>query len=589
MVNASNIAAKRERALQRKKQYDALLANSPAMIARSKSKGRYLYSPTALPAGTTILLEQSPAFIIVSAHVDEFCAVCVEPISFASAVTSSSSPCSPSACPSKQKESAAQTITGPLKCDNCDCGYWCSTTCRSNDETHDRICGLIKKLDVIAESCDVDFNMLRLVVTVFLKEHSSAASTTGAGEDHNQDGQAGVINTPISCIKDLITHRKSYDEAWINAMTKAAEELICLEGIQGLDNVTVDEFIDLGCRINSNSHGMGDPSGSNRDCAIGLFPLASMFNHSCKPNCIFSGTKHGQIVVRTQSPVSAGEELTISYIDLYQSKDARREELLTTKFFWCPCERCEFIPQSDESGNGDGHKKIDPDFWLDGIVCLEYQKGCKGVYIKDDESVEENADRYVCTDCRHSLHSEEYNSFKNKIENDYQSARDLVQSRSFQFAKNALESFLKKYAVPEFFTPTGMPPLDSFQLTPTDHKIKLHPHHHFLFNALVPLLNISVHSLSIPASIYYNTLIIETMNQVVQYGWIMKTELADFWYSLGTVYEMAVTIGEYDKVEQRKLEEWKEKAKEAFMECKKIRLVCLGESHGKVKEIDEHF
>lgn len=49
----------------------------------------------------------------------------------------------------------------------------------------------------------------------------------------------------------------------------------------------VEEMVELACRVNVNAHGLRDDSGSNNIIGIGLFPLTSMTNHSCRPNCTF--------------------------------------------------------------------------------------------------------------------------------------------------------------------------------------------------------------------------------------------------------------------------------------------------------------
>ena len=44
--------------------------------------------------------------------------------------------------------------------------------------------------------------------------------------------------------------------------------------------------------------------------------------------------------VRTISPVKAGEELTVAYINLYDPRGTRRTQLQAGKFFACACLRC---------------------------------------------------------------------------------------------------------------------------------------------------------------------------------------------------------------------------------------------------------
>ena len=100
------------------------------------------------------------------------------------------------------------------------------------------------------------------------------------------------------------------------------------------------QLVSLCCRINSNSHSIFDNySSSNGVVGLGLFPTTSILNHSCFPNCFFSGMGE-RMVVRSLRHIAPGEELTVPYIDLYQPRRDRLIELHTDKHFVCACERC---------------------------------------------------------------------------------------------------------------------------------------------------------------------------------------------------------------------------------------------------------
>ena len=73
--------------------------------------------------------------------------------------------------------------------------------------------------------------------------------------------------------------------------------------------------------------------------AAGVYSLASLLNHSCRPNCVqhFSGN---QITIRAIESVGVGEELTVSYIDIVQRLGERREELMKGYLFNCECTQC---------------------------------------------------------------------------------------------------------------------------------------------------------------------------------------------------------------------------------------------------------
>jgi hypothetical protein len=74
---------------------------------------------------------------------------------------------------------------------------------------------------------------------------------------------------------------------------------------------------------------------------IAFYPIGKLINHSCAPNAVasFTGKK---LVIRAVRPIKKGEEIYISYLDIfYYSKKDRREELKNIYFFDCNCWLCE--------------------------------------------------------------------------------------------------------------------------------------------------------------------------------------------------------------------------------------------------------
>lgn len=69
-------------------------------------------------------------------------------------------------------------------------------------------------------------------------------------------------------------------------------------------------------------------------------PSVSFANHSCMPNTaiMFDG-RH--MTLRALDPIKEGEQVSISYIDVTQTRDERRRELKDRYFFTCCCNKCE--------------------------------------------------------------------------------------------------------------------------------------------------------------------------------------------------------------------------------------------------------
>jgi len=94
-----------------------------------------------------------------------------------------------------------------------------------------------------------------------------------------------------------------------------------------------NEMIELFCIINVNAWGV------NLNYGAGIFPKISLFNHSCIPNCVLSNV-HTTMYGRAISKIKAGEEVVVSYVELYLSTEERQQRLAEDKFFICKCKRC---------------------------------------------------------------------------------------------------------------------------------------------------------------------------------------------------------------------------------------------------------
>jgi hypothetical protein len=72
-----------------------------------------------------------------------------------------------------------------------------------------------------------------------------------------------------------------------------------------------------------------------------IYHTQSRINHSCNPNAVIQTDGERQCV-RAAVPVSAGAEITISYLGIFLYADGltRRDQLVKHKHFECACERC---------------------------------------------------------------------------------------------------------------------------------------------------------------------------------------------------------------------------------------------------------
>ena len=175
---------------------------------------------------------------------------------------------------------------------------------------------------------------------------------------------------------DLVYHDSLFTPAWLDSVETACRALIALSSDPEL--MSVDTLVAIAKRINCNSHALICPAPSSV-FGLGLYCRVSLLNHSCQPNCHYQGAQYGCMTVHTNTAVANGEELTVHYCDLYESREERQRQLLREKGFVCACVRC-----SDDIGRS-------VDRLVAGVYCtcdkLKQQQSGKQKMNSDDSFV----------------------------------------------------------------------------------------------------------------------------------------------------------------------------------------------------------
>ncbi|RKP34220.1 hypothetical protein BJ085DRAFT_5041, partial [Dimargaris cristalligena] len=71
----------------------------------------------------------------------------------------------------------------------------------------------------------------------------------------------------------------------------------------------------------------------------GTYPLASLLNHACLPNCVAMFAPGGQLLAVALEDIAPGQEITISYVDAISPYESRRTALRRKYHFTCQCPR----------------------------------------------------------------------------------------------------------------------------------------------------------------------------------------------------------------------------------------------------------
>ncbi|KAJ5079441.1 histone-lysine n-methyltransferase ashr1 [Anaeramoeba ignava] len=98
------------------------------------------------------------------------------------------------------------------------------------------------------------------------------------------------------------------------------------------------DIIDIFCRLSVN--GFTIVNIDLQPIGFGFYPKASFMNHSCNPNCVAVFSSN-EIHIRTISNIETEEECSISYIELMNSTQMRKKQLLNDYLFDCKCKKCQ--------------------------------------------------------------------------------------------------------------------------------------------------------------------------------------------------------------------------------------------------------
>lgn len=111
----------------------------------------------------------------------------------------------------------------------------------------------------------------------------------------------------------------------------------------------------------------------------GIFPLASLFNHSCAPNVIRINVEN-KLVFIVSRPIEKNQQLFVCYRSNFYGTDRqqRREELLASYRFKCTCEACsKNYPMTDDLPIFDESYSATPDTITSAVSAIEeFKSNC---------------------------------------------------------------------------------------------------------------------------------------------------------------------------------------------------------------------
>lgn len=275
-------------------------------------------------------------------------------------------------------------LLSPVSCDSCGSLY-CSQTCKSSafnsyhrvlcynpQDTNHPLAQLNDAWKQIHYPPETTSIMLLLRILAFIKQSADPAYAISKIKQFchrtvNEDAELAhkllgeQFSSQLNTLREMTSNAMSGESIQEFLTPEGFCSLVALIGTNGqgigtsafaiwVNNVTELSVLDtekkqLEALIDKLYEFIDEESGSflNNE-GSGLYEMQSACNHSCVPNAEpnFPFGNH-RLQLRALRPISAGEEIFISYLDdcmLSRSRHSRQKELAMNYLFICECEKC---------------------------------------------------------------------------------------------------------------------------------------------------------------------------------------------------------------------------------------------------------
>ena len=270
-------------------------------VRDSASSGRGVFATSLLPAGAVVATFDAPFAVTSYAETDGrgACSHCGRP--YSSEVSS-------------------------IPCHSCGAVSYCTLQCsvehaarHHGSECHalQRFSEMVRVIEEEALDIPVDFeDIARITVAI---RSGVVTKSPGFGEVLEMESHSDLVVQSLHPLAAMLFELFPDDDRAF---------IIKLIGISWCNSIEITD---------STSLGVGHA----------LYVRASLFNHSCMPNCAIDNLSRSIVSIR---PIAPGEQLSISYIpQMYWPRSLRREGLQQRYFFSCECERCALTDDAFES------------------------------------------------------------------------------------------------------------------------------------------------------------------------------------------------------------------------------------------------
>ncbi|KAI9018690.1 hypothetical protein CLU79DRAFT_759884 [Phycomyces nitens] len=277
------------------------------------NKGRCIVALEPLSRGSVITTSQPLATITLEANRNEFCNYCF-----------------------KKPQSMSPNVMPLQRCTQCRAAYFCNVDCFKNAWLgyHQFVCkSLAKSPPEDSETLDAEM-LERVALNVGRYSQKPASDNNGLGEEGERQDE--TVDVTMEAFLSLMGHVKEQPKHVLNKYKRIADMVLKKPYISSL-GLSQERLVEFLCWFQCNNFSIQDSQMFT--IGEGTYPVASLFNHSCRPNAvvIFDGAL---LTIKAIVDIPSGEEVTIAYIDAAHSRSVRQKTLREKYFFDCDCVRC---------------------------------------------------------------------------------------------------------------------------------------------------------------------------------------------------------------------------------------------------------
>ena len=328
-----------------------------------------------------------------------------------------------------------------IQCKECGIAYYCSEECKQAvSAVHAYECKPAWQIVQMTQGKS-DTRGARMLIRVLSQRRLELDSAAPAAEPEPAEEASAKPavwrGTRWADIDKLVSHLDAMSEQKITAFRAIAKGIGRMPVAK---DVTEDELVKLVATLQCNSQAIVDLNHHKRGDLL-IAPADA--NHSCNPNC-FVAFYGNEVQFRVIREIAKGEELTITYTDLYLPREVRQNKLLSSHCFQCGCSRC--LDDASES----------VDAKLSGFRCKSL--GCEGVVTQGATT--------VCSQCEARYDPRALEATSKQALEMFDLAASTYKEKNFEEARRQFEAFMGGCGS------------------------ELHPGHTLIYNALHQLMSV---------------------------------------------------------------------------------------------------